>query len=186
MYFAVLLINNDTIFNIIHLKISLDTLSDKIASIMVSFVSFYLSVSLYFSAVCFCIKINTDHANWSLFTTPFNTFHTDLAPPPCALNITKISRSRLHSSKVFSFVFFCLSFLSQTFTINRTARGGNEAFSLMPFDHFHSLYSYVGITWAITVESSPMHKSLTIKLRVLKARTYWEVVLHRNVPLKTL
>ena len=44
MYFAVLLINNDTIFNIIHLKISLDTLSDKIASIMVSFVSFYLSL----------------------------------------------------------------------------------------------------------------------------------------------
>ena len=131
MYFAVLLISNDTIFNIIHLKISLDTLSDKIASIMVSFVSFYLSVSLYFSAVCFCIKINTDHANWSFFTTPFNTFHTDLAPPPCALNITKINRSRLHSSKVFSFVFFCLSFLSQTFTINRTA--GEEGINL-----FHS------------------------------------------------
>ena len=47
--------------------------------------------------------------------------------------------------------FFCHGFLSQTFTVHRTAGEGGEAISVTPL--------YLGITRAITVDSSPLHIS---------------------------
>ena len=49
--------------------------------------------------------------------------------------------------------FFYLSFLSQTFTIHRTA-GEGEGICLTPLYHFHPLHRHLDIRRAISIESS--------------------------------
>ena len=51
---------------------------------------------------------------------------------------------------------FVLVFLSQTFSIHRTAEEG-KGISLTPHQHFHPLHRHLDISWAITVESLPLH-----------------------------
>ena len=55
------------------------------------------------------------------------------------------------------FLFFCLSFLSRTFTIHRTAGEGGGYISLTPLYNFHQLHRHLGISRAITAESSPLY-----------------------------
>ena len=51
---------------------------------------------------------------------------------------------------------FHMGFLSQTFTIQRTA-GEGGAISLTPLYRFHPLHRHLDISRAIAVESSPLH-----------------------------
>ena len=55
-------------------------------------------------------------------------------------------------------LFFYLDFLSQIFTIHRTA-GKWEAISLYPFCNFHSLHRHLDISQVIAAESSPLCKA---------------------------
>ena len=48
--------------------------------------------------------------------------------------------------------FFCLGFLSQTFT---GQQGKGKAISLTPLYHFHPLYRHLEVNQVITAESSP-------------------------------
>ena len=57
-----------------------------------------------------------------------------------------------------SWVFFCLGFLSRTFTIHRQQR--RNAISLTPLYHFHPLHRHLDICRTITAESSPQQPSL--------------------------
>ena len=52
-------------------------------------------------------------------------------------------------------LFFYVGFLSQTFTIHRTA--GEAAGYLFNFYHFYPLHRHLDISRAITAESSPLH-----------------------------
>ena len=54
--------------------------------------------------------------------------------------------------------FFCLGFFSRTLTIHRKA-GEGEAFCLTPLYHFHLLQRHLDISWAITADSSPLHRA---------------------------
>ena len=56
----------------------------------------------------------------------------------------------------FSAFFFHLCFLSQTFTIHKTA-WEVEDISLIPFYHFYPLHRHLDISWVVTAESSPLH-----------------------------
>ena len=78
--------------------------------------------------------------------------------------------------------FFCLGFLSRTFTNYRTAGEGEEGISLTPRYHFYPLYRHLGNGWAIAAGSSahswqadsnrePLvsgRQSITTKLRALR------------------
>ena len=55
-----------------------------------------------------------------------------------------------------SFFFIYLGFLLRTLTLYRTA-GKGEGIYLTQFYHFHPFYSHLGISQAITAESSPQH-----------------------------
>ena len=59
-------------------------------------------------------------------------------------------------SNFFFFFFFYQGFLSRTFTIHGTA-GKGEGIYLTPLYHFHPLHWHLGISRAITAESSPLH-----------------------------
>ena len=75
--------------------------------------------------------------------------------------------------------FFYLGFLSQTFTIHRTAGEGGDFIFLTPLYHHHSFHRHLNITRAVTEECSAHsqqsnsnrkllvseRKSLTTKLR---------------------
>ena len=52
--------------------------------------------------------------------------------------------------------FFCLGFLSRTFTIHGPA-GEGEAISLNLLSFFHPLHRHLDNSQAITAESSPLH-----------------------------
>ena len=57
-----------------------------------------------------------------------------------------------------SVLFFYLGFLLRTFNSRITgSQGKGEGISLTPHYHFHPLHRHLGISWAITAESSPLH-----------------------------
>ena len=51
--------------------------------------------------------------------------------------------------------FFCLDFLSQTFTIHRAA-GERGSIYLTPLYHFHPLLRHLGVSRATAAENSPL------------------------------
>ena len=68
----------------------------------------------------------------------------------------KASITHVSVSSIILFFFFCLGFLSRTFTIHRTVGKGWGYFFNPPY-HFHPLYRRLNISRAITAESSPLH-----------------------------
>ena len=83
----------------------------------------------------------------------------------CSKNIHVIAKTLYveHTSNLFgcrkliqTHKFFYLGFLSQTFTIHRTA-GKGEAFSLSSLHPIHPLQRHLDISEAIAAESSPLH-----------------------------
>ena len=74
----------------------------------------------------------------------------------CSFKYICCSNQTISFSDVVLPFYFYLGFFSRLFTSRRTV-GKREAISLIPLRHFHRLHRHLGISRAITAESSPLH-----------------------------